>query len=74
MIERAFGVFRCIRFLALLRDVASLVQFGKTSENIRLQLMFSLFRFVVFSAVHQTCVRGEHGEFASGVIQASIEA
>ena len=68
------GFSECIPLRPVLRDVASLVQFGKTSENIRLQLMFSLFRFVVFSAVHQTCVRGEHGEFASGVIQASIEA
>ena len=64
----------CIPLRPVLRDVASLVQFGNTSENIRLQLVFSLFRFVVFSAVQQTCVRGEHDEFASGVMQASIEA
>ena len=59
----------CIPLRPVLRDVASLVQFWGTSENIRLQSVISLFRFVVSHTVLQTCVRGEHGEFVSGVIQ-----
>ena len=53
----------------MLRDVASVVQFGGMSENFRLQSMISLFRFVASFAVLQTCVRGEHGKFVSGVTQ-----
>ena len=58
--------FRCE---PVLRDVASLVQFWSTSENIRLQSMITLFRFVVSFAVLQSCVRGEHGKFISGGTQ-----
>ena len=59
----------CIPLRPVLRDVASLVQFWSTSENIRLQSMITLFRFVVSFAVLQSCVRGEHGKFISGGTQ-----
>ena len=59
----------CIPLRPVLRDVASLVQFWGTSENIRLQSVISLFRFVVSFAVFQSCVRGEHGKFISGGTQ-----
>ena len=56
----------CIPLRSVLRDVASVVQFGGTSEKIRLQPTISLFRFVVAFGVLQTCVRGEHVKFVSG--------
>ena len=59
----------CIPLRPVLRDVASLVQFWGTSENIRLQSVISLFRFVASFAVLQTCVRRKHGRFVSGGTQ-----
>ena len=53
----------------MLHDVPSVVQFGGTSEKIRLQPTISLFRFVTSFAVLQSCVRGEHGKFVSGGTQ-----
>ena len=59
----------CPPFRAVLRDVASVVQLWRTSESARLQSIITFFRFVVSFAVLHTCVRGDHGEFVSGVIQ-----
>ena len=59
----------CIPLRPVLRGVASVVQFGCASENIRLQSVISLFRFVVSFAVLQSLVRGEHGKFVSGGTQ-----
>ena len=55
----------CIPLRPVLRDVASVVQLWGTSENIRLQSVISLFRFVACFAVLQSCVRGKHGKFVS---------
>ena len=52
-----------------MRDVASVVQFGRPSENIRLRSMITLLHFVASFAVLQTIGRGEHGKFASGGTQ-----
>ena len=56
----------CLPLRPVLRGVASVVQFGYTSENIRLQSVITLFRF---SAVLQSCVLGEHGKFVSAETQ-----
>ena len=61
--------FECIPLRPVLRNVASVVQFWNTSENIRLQSVISLFRFVASFAVLQTCVRRKHGRFVSGGTQ-----
>ena len=56
----------CPPFRAVLRDVACVVQFWRTSENARLQSIITFFRFVASFAVLETCVRGEHVKFVSG--------
>ena len=67
VIAGAFGVSGCIPLRTVLRDVPIVVQFWCVSEHIRLLSMISLFRFVVFfSAVLETCVRGDQAKFVAG--------